>query len=295
MLGIAILVFREVLEAALIVTVVAAATRGVPHRRVFIGGGIALGVLGAAIVALCMSFIEGSLGGMGQEVFEAAVLLTAVVMIGWHVTWMSSHGKEMAQHMQQVTNSVKAGSSSVAVLLVVVALAVMREGSEIVLFLFGMAAGGAHESGFIAGVPLGLAFGVGTGFALYFGLLRIPIRYFFSATNWMLVILASGLAASAAGFLLQANLLPAWGNQLWNTSWLLTDGSIVGQAVHILTGYVARPAGMQLAFWGVTLVALIVAMRIVARRMAAQHRRAKHAADKPEVRTNVGGASRSAA
>ncbi|MGH8113782.1 MAG: FTR1 family iron permease [Rhodanobacteraceae bacterium] len=273
MLGIALLVFREVLEAALIVTVVAAATRGVPHRRVFIGGGIALGVLGASLVAVCMGFIEGSLGGIGQEVFEAAVLLTAVVMIGWHVTWMSSHGKEMVQEMQKVTDSVKAGSSSVAILLVVVALAVMREGSEIVLFLFGMAAGGADKLGFVAGVPIGLACGVGVGFALYFGLLRIPIRYFFSATNWMLVVLASGLASSAAGFLIQANLLPAWGNQLWDTSWLLTNGSIVGQAVHILTGYEARPAGMQLVFWTATFVVLVAGMRVVSMRMAAQRKK----------------------
>ncbi|HET9817832.1 MAG TPA: FTR1 family protein [Rhodanobacteraceae bacterium] len=273
MLGIALLVFREVLEAALIVTVVAAATRGVPGRRVFIGGGIALGVLGASVVALGMGFIQGSLGGIGQEIFEAAVLLTAVVMIGWHVTWMSSHGKQMVQEMRKVTDSIKAGSSSVAILLVVVALAVMREGSEIVLFLFGMAAGGADQVGFLAGLPIGLAGGVAVGFALYFGLLRIPLRYFFTATNWMLVVLASGLASSAAGYLIQANLLPAWGSQLWNTSWLLTNGSIVGQAVHVLTGYEARPAGMQLVFWIATFVTLVAGMRVMAWRMAAQRRR----------------------
>lgn len=268
MLGIALLVFREVLEAALIVTVVAAATRGVPRRGAFVGGGIALGVLGAIVVAVCMGFIGGSLGGIGQEVFEAAVLLTAVVMIGWHVTWMSSHGKEMVQHMQRVSDSVKAGSSSIAMLLAVVALAVLREGSEIVLFLYGMAAGGAGKLGFFSGVPLGLAGGVAVGFALYFGLLRIPIRHFFSATNWMLVVLASGLASTAAGFLIQANLLPALGNQLWDTSWLLTNSSIVGQAVHILTGYEARPAGMQLVFWGVTFLTLLAGMHWMVARSA---------------------------
>lgn len=278
MLGIALLVFREVLEAALIVTVVAAATRGVPRRGVFIGGGIALGVLGAVIVALCMGFIEGALDGAGQEVFEAVVLLTAVVMIGWHVTWMSGHGKEMVQQMQEVTDAVKAGSSSIAILLTVVALAVLREGSEIVLFLYGMAAGGAGKLGFIAGVPLGLAAGVAVGFALYFGLLRIPIRYFFSATNWMLVVLAAGLASTAAGFLIQADLLPAWGSQLWDASWLLTDGSIVGQAVHILTGYEARPSGMQLVFWVTAFVLLVTGMRVVSWRLAVQKRRAQSAA-----------------
>ena len=277
MLGIALLVFREVLEAALIVTIVAAATRGVPRRAAFVGGGIAAGVAGAMIVAVCMGFIEGSLGGIGQEVFNAAVLLAAVAMLGWHVTWMSSHGKQMVQQMHRVTDSVKAGSSSIAILLAVVALAVLREGSEIVLFLFGMAAGGAGKLGFFAGVPLGLAGGIAVGFALYFGLLRIPLRYFFSATNWMLVVLAAGLASSAAGFLIQANVLPAWGNQLWDTSWLLANGSIVGQAVHVLTGYEARPAGMQLVFWIVTFAILAAGMGVVSSRMTAQRERANHA------------------
>ena len=279
MLGIALLVFREVLEAALIVTVVAAATRGVPRRAIFVGGGIALGVVGAIVVAACMGLIEGSLGGVGQEVFEAAVLLTAVVMIGWHVTWMSSHGKEMVQQMQRVTDSVKSGSSSIAILLAVVALAVLREGSEIVLFLFGMAAGGAGKVGFLAGVPLGLAGGVAVGFALYFGLLRIPLRYFFSVTNWMLVVLAAGLASSAAGFLIQANLLPEWGNQVWDTSWLLTNGSIMGQAMHVLTGYEARPAGMQLVFWIATFVLLVAGMRMVAWWMATRRTRVQSASN----------------
>jgi high-affinity iron transporter len=285
MLGIALLVFREVLEAALIVTIVAAATRGVPRRSAFIGGGIGLGVAGAIIVAVCMGFIEGSLGGIGQEVFDAGVLLAAVVMLGWHVTWMSSHGKQMVQQMHRVTDSVKAGSSSIAILLAVVALAVLREGSEIVLFLYGMAAGGAGKVGFLAGVPLGLAGGVAVGFALCFGLLRIPIRYFFSATNWMLVVLAAGLASSAAGFLIQANLLPAWGNQMWDTSWLLTNGSIVGQAVHILTGYEARPAGMQLVFWAVTFATLAAGMGVVSWHGGAK-RSTKRAADRTPATAN---------
>jgi high-affinity iron transporter len=266
MLGVALLVFREVLEAALIVTVVAAATRGVPHRRVFIGGGVALGIVGAGLVALCMNFIEGSLGGSGQELFEATVLLTAVVMIGWHVTWMSSHGKEMAQRLRSVSASISSGASSVAVLLVVVALAVMREGSEIALFLFGLAAGGAGKLDLTAGVPLGLGGGVALGFVLYFGLLRIPMSHFFRATNWMLVLLAAGLSSSAAAYLIQADWLPALGNQLWDTSWLLSNSSLVGQALHVLVGYEARPAGMQLVFWAVTFGALLIAMRATAMR-----------------------------
>ena len=285
MLAIALLVFREVLEAALIVTVVAAATRGVARRNTFIGGGIALGIIGAIVVAIFAGVIEEAVGGLGQELFNASVLLTAVVMIGWHVIWMSSHGKEMVRHMQQVTDSVKTGSSSVAMLLAVVALAVLREGSEIVLFLYGMTASGASRLDLLAGLPLGIVSGVALGFALYFGLLRIPLRHFFTATNWMLVLLAAGLSSTAAGFLIQANWLPSWGNQLWNTSWLLDNGSVFGQALHVLVGYEARPAGMQLVFWLVTAMVLFAGVRLMAMRQAAARARAKAPQTKPAHNT----------
>ncbi|HSN00899.1 MAG TPA: FTR1 family protein [Rudaea sp.] len=266
MFGVALLVFREVLEAALIVTIVAAATRGVGGRARFIGGGIGLGIVGAIVVALCADVIEQAVGGSGQELFNACVLLAAVLMIGWHVIWMSSHGRELAHHMNSVGHAVKAGSSSLAMLLAVVALAVLREGSEVVLFLYGMAAGGAGKADMLLGLPLGIAGGTAVGFALYFGLLRIPLRHFFTATNWMLVLLAAGLASSAARFLIQANWLPALDNQVWNTSALLDNGSVVGQALHILVGYDARPAGMQIAFWLGTVALLVFGMRWPARR-----------------------------
>lgn len=262
MLGVALLVFREVLEAALIVSIVAAATRGVVHRGGFIGGGIALGVIGALLVAAFAGVIADAVGGSGQELFNACVLLVAVAMIGWHVVWMSSHGRELAQQMQSVGGAVKAGSSSLTLLLAVVALAVLREGSEIVLFLYGMAAGGTSTSGMAIGGAVGVAGGTALGVALYFGLLRIPLRHFFTATNWMLVMLAAGLASSAARFLIQADWLPAWGNQIWDSSALLTNDTLVGQALHVLIGYDAHPAGMQLVFYAATVALLVVGMRL---------------------------------
>lgn len=262
MLGVALLVFREVLEAALIVSIVAAATRGVARRGVYISGGIGLGVLGAVLVALCAGAIAEALNGSGQELFNAGVLFAAVLMIAWHVIWMSSHSRELVQHMQAVGGAVKAGSSSLSMLFAVVALAVLREGSEIVLFLYGMAASGAGIGGLVSGIPLGIAGGVAVGFALYFGLLRIPLRYFFTATNWMLVLLAAGLASTGARFLVQANWLPAMGNQLWNTSALLSNGSVVGQALHILIGYDAHPSGVQMAFWLAVVILLLIGMRL---------------------------------
>lgn len=269
MWGIALLVFREVLEAALIVTVVAAATRGVARRSWFIGGGIGLGVLGAMVVAVFAGAISQSLSGIGQELFNAGVLLAAVLMIGWHVVWMSSHGREMAQQMKAVGGAVQAGKSSVTMLLAVVALAVLREGSEIVLFLTGMMAGGA--GGLVPGLAMGLVAGTAVGLALYFGLLRIPVRHFFTATNWMLVLLAAGLASTSARYLVQADLLPEWGNQIWDSSWLLSDGSLPGSILHILVGYEARPSGIQLVFYAAVVIALVLGMRLSGGTHVARH------------------------
>jgi high-affinity iron transporter len=263
--GVALLVFREVMEAALIVSIVCAATRGVARRGLYVASGIGLGIVGALLVAMGASFISRLASGSGQEAFNAGVLLSAVLMIGWHVVWMSSHGRELAQQMNSVGSAVKAGSSSLTLLLAVVVIAVLREGSEIVLFLYGMAIGGIGVVGLAGGIALGVGGGALLGFALYFGLLRIPMRHFFIVTNWMLVLLASGLASTAARFLVQGNLLPAWGTQIWDTSWLLSNGSLAGQTLGILIGYDARPAGVQLVFYATTLLLLVVGMQRLSR------------------------------
>ena len=262
MAGIAVLVFREVLEAALVVSVVFAATRGVAGRERWIGAGIAAGVLGAVAVALSAGLIAEAAEGMGQELFNASVLFAAVAMIAWHAVWMATHGKEIAMQMHALGAEVSHGRRPLAALMIVVALAVLREGSEVVLFLFAQAAGGSGWIDIAGGIALGIAGGVATGFALYLGLLRIPIRHFFTATNWLLLLLAAGMASQAARFLVQADLLPSLGSRLWDTSGLLSERSLLGQTLHALIGYDARPAGVQVVFYIVTGALIAIGMRV---------------------------------
>jgi len=269
-----LLLFREVLEASLVVGIVAAATRGVDARARWISGGIALGVAGAILVALCAGWIADALSGSGQEWFNATVLLAAVAMIGWHVAWMSRHGREMAAQMQSVGRDVTSGSRPMTALMAVVAIAVLREGSEIVLFGYGLLAGGSSVPALMLGAVLGLLAGVGTGVAIYLGLLKIPVRHFFGATNGLLVLLAAGMAASAAGFLSQADVLQRWTAPLWNSGWLLSDGSLTGRTLHVLIGYTAEPSGMQLLFYVATLALLITGMRLSSGKSAPPRRTA---------------------
>ena len=124
MIASAIIVFREVLEAALILSIVAAATRSIAGRNAWLGLGVAGGVLGAIVVAAFASAIAESMEGMGQEVFNAAVLLLAVGMLGWHNIWMQRHGRELAAEMNAVGAAVSSGARPLYAVAVAVGLAV---------------------------------------------------------------------------------------------------------------------------------------------------------------------------
>lgn len=266
MLATAIIVFREVLEAALVVGIVLAASRGVPRRGVWVAGGVAAGVLGAMLVAAFADAISAAVNGIGQELFDAAILFTAVAMLGWHNIWMSRHGRDLAAEAGTIGKAVQSGSRPLTALFLVVGIAVLREGSEIVLFLYGIAlASGTGGLTMLTGGVLGLCAGAAVGTAIYFGLLAIPLRRLFTVTSWLILLLAAGMASQGAAFLVQANLLPALGNAVWNTSWLLTERSLPGLVLHVLIGYSAQPAGIQLVFYGATILLIGALMRLLGR------------------------------
>ena len=261
-----IIVFREVMEAGLIVGIVLAATVGVPHRGRWVAGGIAAGAAGASLVAAFAAALSDAFQGAGQEVFTAAILLFAVVMLSWHILWMSRHAREMAAEMRAVGQAVRMGQRSLAALAVVVAVAVLREGSEVVLFLYGIAAASDTAPMSLAGGGVaGLALASVVSWLLYRGLVIIPLHRLFQVTNGLIALLAAGMAGQAAAVLHSADLLPGWGEHLWNTSFILADDSFLGRSLHALIGYSARPSGIQLAAWAATLLALVLAARAISR------------------------------
>jgi high-affinity iron transporter len=271
MLGSALIVFREVLEAALIVGIILGATRGVPRRGVWVSGGALVGVTGAVAVALFAGSIASVAEGFGQEIFNASILFIAVAMLAWHQVWMSRHGREMSEQMNDLGRSIKEGGTAMHVLAIVVGTAILREGSEAALFLYGVASTETgHSSQLLAGGLLGLVGGILCGGALYLGLLNIPSRLLFGVTGWLIMLLAAGMASQGAAFLVQANILPALGEPLWNSSAILARDSMVGRVMHTLVGYDDRPAGIQLVFYAITLFGILGLSRMIARRPGAR-------------------------
>lgn len=270
MLATLVIVLREVIEAGLIVGIVLAATKGVVGRGRWIAYGIGAGLAGACVVAGFAGQIAELFEGAGQELFNAAILLLAVGMLTWHNAWMASHGRALAAEVRRVGASVAAGDKPPLALAVVCFAAVLREGSEVVLFLYGVAlSGGSTAAGMMAGGALGVAAGAALSTLMYLGLLSIPARHLFRVTSWLITLLAAGLAAQAIVYLQQAGYAEAFSAPIWDTSWLLASDSLVGRLLHTLIGYTDQPNGAQLGAYLVTVVMIVSLMRLVGGRAAA--------------------------
>jgi high-affinity iron transporter len=279
MLAALVIVFREVLEAGLIIGVVLAASRGVTGRNRAVALGVLTGIVGSIAVAMFAARISEAFDGRGQELFIAGILLFAVVMLAWHVVWMAKHAREMTQQLYRLGSDVSAGRQSLFALGAAVALAVMREGSEVVLFMTGIVMQGEDKPGaLLAGSGFGLLLGAAASLILYFGLAAIPLKRMFSITGALVTLLAAGLAASAVQQLSNAGVLNVLDTSLWDTSWLLSENSWPGRVLHVLIGYMDKPTGMQLIAYAVTACAIF---------MMAYLRRSPEQSAKPKTASNI--------
>jgi high-affinity iron transporter len=254
-----IIVFREVLEAALIVSIIMAAARGLAGRGTWVSLGIGGGLAGSCVVAAFAEAITAASAGLGQELLNAGILFLAAIMLAWHSIWMARHAREFAHEVSATGKAVAAGEKPLYAIAIVVASAVLREGSETVLFLMGAGAGqDGNLVGYVVGGLIGALLAIATGVGLYAGLLRIPLKRLFSVTNIMILLLMAGMVAQGAGYLVQAGFLPALASPLWDTSMVLTEKSIPGKVLHALMGYQARPAGVQVLIYVWVLLGVVV-------------------------------------
>lgn len=266
MLAASIIVLRESFEAALLIGIIAAATRSIAKRGRWIAAGILAGLAGACVVAALTERIAMLFEGAGQELFNVLVLSVAVILLGWHNIWMSAHGADLAAGAKRVGREIDDGRRSLSAILTLIAIAVLREGSESVLFLYGlMSSSDTTVLSIATGATLGLLMGVALGVVLYIGMLKIPMRWFFSVTSALILLIAAGMASRIAQFLIQADLLPGLASPLWDLSPVLPTDSVAGGVLRALVGYDAAPAGMQVLFYAATLLAIVTGMWFVRR------------------------------
>ncbi len=280
MFGAAIIVFRETLEAALFVGIMAAATRGLVGRSRWLTTGVLAGAIGALALAASAEQIGALADGVGQDLLNAGILSIALAMLTWHCVWVSNQGVQVAEQARELGTSFKESRRPPWALMTVVALSVLREGAETVLFVAGYATS-SGAAGTVPGAFIGVLLGAAVGAVIYLGLARVPMRRVFSVTNTLILLLAASIASQLARALLQAGVINAWGQPVWDTSGVLRVESPLGTFAHALVGYDAQPTGLQVAFYLLTVLAIVSGSRWV---RSAQGRRQQAPASNRVIR-----------
>ncbi len=261
------IVWRESAEALLVVGIVYAWLVRQPDARTgmrYLWGGVAAGLALAIALALAMLGIAHFLSGEALEIFGVATMLVAAALIVQMVFWMRRHGRTMKRDLESRLGE-QAERANWWGMLVVVALAIARETSETVVFLYGVGLAQMSAAEFAAVLAGGFALAWLTFWLLQQGGKHFSWRAFFRASEIMLLLLAGALLVSGLEKLIALDLLPPIVDQVWNTTALLDDSTRFGGFVAAFTGYRSQPALLPL----LALAAYWVAMALLLRAPAA--------------------------
>ena len=262
MFGTGLIVFRETLEAALFVGIVAASTRGVMNRTRWLSLGVTVGVCGSVLMASAMGQISSWANGIGQDIVTVCILSIALCMLAWHCIWVSPNSNQMVKDAKTIGTSTAQGHQTLWALAIAVALSVLREGAETVLFVAGLMSGSTETQGaLISSVTIGLAIGAFAGWLIYAGLGQVKPQRLFAVTNILILMLAGSLASQLAKTANQADWISLFGEHAWDISALLPNDSVIGMVLHGVFGFEASPTQLQVLFYLGTTILIGMAAR----------------------------------
>lgn len=264
MLNALFVVWRESFEAVLIVGILYAYLNKQTDAAVKSSGlkamwlGIFGGVLLSVALAFGINFAESELQGLALEYFQLGMLIVACLLMTHMCLWMKIHGRQMKSELESGLSQALTSSKKFEIAILSM-LAVAREGSETVIFLYGMTFEAAEKqmmSSLVLYSGLGFLLALVTWYVFNRGLRFFSQKVFFNVTTAFLLITASSLILNVTRKLIQSDFLPTIKDVAWDTSFLLDERTSVGQFVSAFTGYQSTPALMTvivfIAYWGLT-------------------------------------------
>ncbi len=255
-----VVTLREAFEAALILGIVYTYLAKIGGRRYYYYAtvGAALGGVASVALGVGVTVFSGPLLDLGPDVLGAAVIFLAAALLTWHGWWMRRHATAIKGDLQRRIDEAQAGRR-LWIIGLIAFTGVFREGAETVLFLWGLVAQTASGWSAIVGGVLGVAAAAGLGYAIFRGGARLSVTRFFALTSVLLLFISAGLVSAGVGKLQGLGVLPA-ADALWDTSALLSDESLPGTLLRGLLGYRARPSTLEVAAYGLYVVAAGVAL-----------------------------------
>ncbi|MDF7676874.1 FTR1 family protein [Neisseriaceae bacterium ESL0693] len=244
-------VWRECFEALLVIGILYTWIRQHPDRKnglLYLYGGVGAGVLASILLALIIYGVFNVLQGDSQTIFMIVMSALASVLIVQMVYWMRQHAQSMKLILQQEMAQSLQKHSWWGVL-VIVAIAIAREGSEIVVFLSGqiMQLNQHNALPFLVGVLLGVVFSGLTFYGFILTSRLIKWQKFFTVTGVILLFLAASLLLKAVEdctvlLLEHDEVIPdTLVNPAWDSSWLISENGLFGSLASSLFAYRAQP------------------------------------------------------
>jgi len=252
-----VLVLQEMIEAALLISVLLVFTHlfrsawngsfNLPTSWVIVS--VVAGSLGAVIYSYYTPQISGMFDYVGQEVFNAGFHLLSLMLI-FLLAYMVPH-KSLAQKALQRSQLAACCMAGVVI------FSFVREGSEIIQYIGGIAGQDENFSPVVVGGAIGAGIGVSTGVLLFYGLISLSVNWSFRASLILLCLIAGNMGSQAVLLLTQADWLP-FTPIAWNSSIVLPETSIVGQLLYALIGYEATPSMLQVAIYLFGIILIVV-------------------------------------
>jgi len=243
-----IIILREVLEAALVLSLLVSTTRLMALSYRGIIAGFLLGLAGAVTATLMIDIISESFDGVGQEVLNAALLGAIVVLLLVYAAGLDRRA---------ATGNGRMTSLLLMVSCLVVAMAIMREGMEIIIFMYGFSADLVEMLPVLVGGAIGAGIGISLGVLIYYSLINLPERLAIIVPLLLLALVASGMASQAVVYLMQGGLIESQ-LPVWDTTGWIAETSVTGQLLYALLGYEATPTTAQLGVYGITLAVFLL-------------------------------------
>jgi high-affinity iron transporter len=249
-----VLVLREVLEAALLFSLLMALSKrlGISWRWVSVA--LIAGLLGAAIYGFNIDRVSDWFDGVGQEVVNAFLQIAIYALLCLLATFAARHSR----------GSVVPEALIAMLMAASVMLAIIREGSEIMIYLSAFVQLPDQLTSVLAGSAIGAGIGMSVGAVFYYALLNLGRRAAIITGAVLLTLVAAGMASQAAQLLIQADWLPSQ-YPVWDSSWLVAEPTVTGQLLYALIGYEATPAPLQLFIYAAAILLLIFIVAIFGR------------------------------
>ena len=237
-----VIVFRETLEAGLIVGIVLTVLARLKAWRYsgYVWASVAVAVAASFLVGWVLSVSTESVQGRWETIIEGVISLVACGVLTYMVFWMDKQGKRIKPEIEHKMEDAVSRRELVAIIMLPF-LSVFREGAETVLFLKGVAYQSGAAASWLGGL-LGAGLAVGVTAAIFVGGRKIQLKALFRSTGVVLLLIAAGLLAYGIHELQELGWIPMIVYPVWDINPILNEKEGFGAFMKALFGYNGNPS-----------------------------------------------------